>query len=136
MHFALRQWRCLLVAICQLWPKFARAESQTKPNKFNNCCPEKLIGWVKIKAVAAEEEVVEGVGVEEAAVAVAIKRAVVEEVEPAVEPEIKTKAATATKVEPRKDRTKRQPQAVARKEARNSIGGNSNSNSYGNIKAH
>lgn len=48
-----------------------------------------------------------------------------------VAPEIKTKAAmeaAVTKVEPRKDRTKRQPQAVARREARNS--------NRGNIKAH
>jgi len=58
------------------------------------------------------------------------KEAVAEEAAQA-DPEIKTKAAmeaAVTKVEPRKDRTKRQPQAVAKKEARNSNGGN--------IKAH
>jgi len=67
MHFALRLWGCLLVAICQLRPKFALSENQqqtpeTKPNKFNNCHPEKLIEWVKTKEAAAEEveeEVVE-----------------------------------------------------------------------------
>lgn len=69
MHFALRLGRCLLVAICQLRPKFARAEnpqaapSQTKPDKlnnWNNCCYKKLIlaGWVKIRVAAAEEEAV------------------------------------------------------------------------------
>ncbi|XP_041674857.1 uncharacterized protein LOC108111797 isoform X1 [Drosophila eugracilis] len=57
------------------------------------------------------------------------KRAVAVEAE--VDPEIKTKEAmeaVLTKVEPRKDRTKRQPQAAARKEARNNNGSN--------IKAH